>query len=508
VLARRIEDEWDLYENRVAVRLVDNLLSYLAQRLEELRKIEETLQTHRDHSDEARTSFWRARRVMTLWADTLSTKTEDDLRATMRRLERAQRELQALMDAPLYQRISRRLTVPLSLKSTNILVNDTHYRKVAALWRAWARFGHKRQETSRQRAERRQREGAAWDQFVLHLVARAFDSLGWCAEGAHPRWQLRRQGWSTVEIKVDEGVVTIRASEITIRLLPLCARLSGADGASVLSVLHGWDKLDGQVAAVHVGAAADLREPDRASGWSIAGRAVLFGCSPWGIDSEERMARLLNGWLNQQAVACYPFSQKIRPPSGIPSEWTWVRPQAKHLIAFRAPNSVETQAARSWVSKKLTQWQNQRREVREAKKPERDALNALAGFVDASAAALQQLPRCPVCGGKGMMQAHPGKRANGTDATWWAICECGSEWGLRPCTGCGSRFRALLPHVGVDLQRAAAGAVPADWPDKVLGRDVWAQPCNSGSSPGQFRCPECGACPGGGCARCEPPSNG
>jgi hypothetical protein len=38
VLARQIEDEWNLYENRVAVRLVDHLLAYLAKRLEELAK--------------------------------------------------------------------------------------------------------------------------------------------------------------------------------------------------------------------------------------------------------------------------------------------------------------------------------------------------------------------------------------------------------------------------------------------------------------------------------------
>ncbi len=49
VLARQIEDEWNLYENRVATRLVDHLLAYLAKRLEELRRIREILDTSRDY---------------------------------------------------------------------------------------------------------------------------------------------------------------------------------------------------------------------------------------------------------------------------------------------------------------------------------------------------------------------------------------------------------------------------------------------------------------------------
>lgn len=116
VLARQIEDEWNLYENRVAARLVDHLLAYLAKRLEELRKIKEVLVGSRDHSHEfQRTSFRRARRIAALWSSTLDSKTEDELNRTMRLLQRAQRDLQALLDAPLYQRVPRRQTVALSL---------------------------------------------------------------------------------------------------------------------------------------------------------------------------------------------------------------------------------------------------------------------------------------------------------------------------------------------------------------------------------------------------------
>ncbi|MBL9107506.1 MAG: hypothetical protein JNL82_41855 [Myxococcales bacterium] len=310
MLARLIEDEWNLYENRVAVRLVDHLLAYVARRLAELNKVERSLHARKEHIDVVKTSFWRADRITTLWARALDSKIEDDLRATRQQLEHARRDLQALLDAPLYQQVPRRATVALSLRPTNILINDPHYRKVAALWRAWVKLGHKRQETREQRAARRQLEARAWDRFVLHLVVRAFSGLSWRAARTREGWTLSLDGHSNVYVT------------------------------------------------------------------------------------------------------------------------------------------------------------------------------------------------CPVCGKEGHVEAQPGKESDGSDATWWAHCAgCESEWGLRLCRGCGVRYRALAPAVGLDLQQAAACATETDWPDRVLGRDVWAQPCRQ--TPRQFRCPNCGRCAQGKCGRCQ-----
>lgn len=507
VLARLIEDEWNLYENRVAVGLVDHLLAYLARRLEELRAIEETLRASRDHSDEARTSFWRARRIMTLWADTITSKTEDELLATMRRLELVQRDLQALLDAPLYQRLPRRISISLSLKPTNILVNDPHYRKIAALWRAWVKFGHKRQETHEQRVARRQREARAWDRFVLHLVARAFTGLECAVQTTGSGWNLVRAGRTTVQVEVDaDGVVTVHSKVSKLRLLPLCADLSRADAALLLEQLSSWDRLDGEIVVVHVGSLVDLADPDRAAGWSFAGRTVLFGCSPWGIDSEERMARLLNGWLHRAAVRPYPAHEKLRHLPDLPREWAWLRYDGAHLVGLRAPEAAEVHVARAWAARTATELEAQAQRAKLAKQvvavAPQQAVGAFQRFVDTAVEVLAGLDECPVCGDKGRVVPRGGQRADSSDATWWATCTaCRSEWGLRPCTGCGARFHALVPQVGPDVQQAASAASPSDWPDKALGRDVWAQPCRWAAT--QFRCPKCGACARGGCERCQ-----
>lgn len=509
ILARQIEDEWNLYENRVAVRLVDHLLAYLAKRLEELRKIKEILDASRDYSDEIlQTSFRRARRITELWSNTLESRTEEELSRTMQRLELAQRGLQALLDAPLYQRIPRRQVVALSLKPTNILVNDPHYRKVAALWRAWMEFGHKRQETHQQRADRRQREAAAWDRFVLHLVVRAFTSLGWAAaRNGSTEWKLTRDGWSSVTVVVDKhGVVSLRSGG-TLRLLPLCASFAGVDGQALGRQLDAWDALKGELVAVHVGVPADLADADRATGWSFHRHAVMFGCSPWGIDSEERMARLLNGWLNRTAVLSYPVTTSIQALPDLPRGWAWLRYEGIHLVAFRAPDDKEANAARTWASTQARDLDAKAELAKLARQtvavaPSK-AVTAFQNFIGEVGPALAGLELCPVCEAKCFIEPRLGRKADGSDATWWAMCSgCGSEWGLRPCTSCSGRYRALVAQGGIDI-RSAAGTMPLrDWPDKVFGRDQWAQPCSTGTT-SQFRCPDCGTCGRGECERCN-----
>jgi len=509
VLARQIEDEWNLYENRVAARLVDNLLAYAARRLEELRKIQETLEATRDYSKEvSNTSFRRARRIAVLWSNTLESRTEAELERTTRRLELAQRDLQALLDTPLYKRVPRRQSVAVALKPTNILVNDPHYRKVAALWRAWADFGHRRHETQKQRAERRQREAHAWDSFVRHLVVRSVVGLGWAMTGpVVGRWRVSRVGWASVDISVDVlGVITLATSTRTIRILPICANLAGANPAALLAALQRRDG-DVEVVVAHVGRTAELTDIDRASGWSFSGRAVLFGCSPWAIDTEERMARLLHGWLSRSAFPSYPIVANVAGLPAPPRTWGWMRYEEQHLVGLRAPDEREVTEATAWANARAMELERVAQRARTARQSiEVAPLNAVRtfpGFVREVSQMLTGLNVCPVCHGEGLVEPRPGKKTEGSDATWWAICpSCESEWGSRHCSGCGYRFHALEPKTGLDAVRIAGETGPGEWPDKVFGRDVWAQPCSSGA-PGEFRCPACGACSRGECRPCR-----
>jgi len=511
ILARQMDDEWNLYENRVAVRLVDHLLAYLAQRLEELRRIQVILEGSRDHSEQLRrTSFRRAHRVSELWSESLESGTEDELTATLQRLELAQRSLQGLLDTQLYQRVPRRQTVALALSPTNILVNDPHYRKVAALWRAWAKHGHKRQETRQQRAERKRQEAATWDRFVLHLLVRAFDGLGWNAEEVERgAWRLTHPGWLPVLLRVDaQGVFSLETHSVArLRLLPLCANLATANGEALACELGALDKLEGEIVVVHVGGPAAIWDLDRATGLCFGGRAVLFACSPWGIDSEERMGRLLHGWLSRAAAREYPLVRRVQELPALPAPWGWLRYEDPHLVVLRAPDPGEIGDARSWGASKAKELERKAQQAKLARQaspvaPQR-AVRDFLQLLDEVGSLLEGLGLCPVCGTRGAVEPRIGKRKDGADATWWARCNsCDTEWGLRPCTSCSARYRALSAQCGIDLAVLAEETAPRDWPDKALGREVWAMPCRAGRE-GQFRCPACGACSDSGCTKCR-----
>ncbi len=516
VLARQIEDEWNLYENRVAVRLVDHLLAYLAKRLEELRRIAGVIAARRNYSSQMQsTTHWRVSRVSRLWSDSLDSGTEDDLDSTTRSLEVAQRDLQALLDTPLYRRVPRRQSVDLRLKRTNILLNDSNYRRVAELWRAWLKHGHQRQKTKQERAERRSLEATSWDAFLFHLVVRAFGSLKWVVRGdATQGYVLSRPGWSDVCLEVNEhGIIDLHAAS-NLRIVPLCTDFVGADSKAVLRQLEALDGGEVETVIAHISGDGNFeRRPrppvedvDRATGWSFEGRTVLFSCSPWSIDSEERMSRLLQGWLCRSATPDYPYVDQFRELPKLPSEWTWLQYEEPFLVALRAPNDRELACSRAWATSRAKALDQAAQRAKAAKQAypvaPRDAVRKLQAFVERVSQILMGLDQCPVCDGSGKVVPRPGNRPDGSSATWWATCtSCQSEWGTRSCAGCGNRYRALQVQPGLDLSELAAITEPRDWPDKVLGRDVWAQPCRA--RPGEdFRCPDCGQCAKGSCVSC------
>jgi hypothetical protein len=152
----------------------------------------------------------------------------------------------------------------------------------------------------------------------------------------------------------EHGVIALRAAEgAALRLLPLCASFAEADApwsphaapelgpdsapSSRCTCILLVERADTGVGAGGVQLPLERLDPDRASGWVVAERAALLGCSPWGIDSEERMSRLLNGWIHRTTVPRYPAHEKVRDLPTPPTTWGWLRYDGIHLVALQAP---------------------------------------------------------------------------------------------------------------------------------------------------------------------------
>ncbi len=176
------DDLLDIYENRVAARLVDNLLRYVSERIRRVRKMRHVFARTKAYEAQAALSgsHWRRKRVCGLWGEAIDLdERHRKAEHTLEQLERLRLKLLALMDTPLYRGVPRRAQVSDALILTNILSNDPHYRHVAQLWREWIEFNRKRTLTPQEVYRGQQEFCRGFDVFCLLLVIRALEQLGY-----------------------------------------------------------------------------------------------------------------------------------------------------------------------------------------------------------------------------------------------------------------------------------------------------------------------------------------
>ena len=140
ILADVREEQWDLYENRVAVRLVDDLVAWLRRRIAEVRRIRDDVYARMEKiHGSASGTHRRAHRIFTLWGEGWDDGPGEVAESTLKRLDNLRYKLLGLMGSRLYKRIPVRAGVRGGLRTTNLFANDDHYRGVARLWYEWSR---------------------------------------------------------------------------------------------------------------------------------------------------------------------------------------------------------------------------------------------------------------------------------------------------------------------------------------------------------------------------------
>ena len=533
VLTVQSEDEWDLYENRVAVRLVDHLLAYITERLEELRDIAQMFAKMRDFQSAVSGSHWRASRIYRLWGELF--KADADRREreeALQALTMAERTLQGLLGAPLYAQIPRQRTVPLALRPTNILVNDMHYRKVAHLWRTWVKAAHRPQLSRSALRAQRQAECCSFDRFAALITVRALADLGYQAlDDAQPLHignpvdLLGPTGSATLCVAAD-GTLTFSVQQQRLRVIPLLVSIpSDATIAELLLSALGEaegagarNRLD-QTLILLLGRPEEVRRLPPALGRVLAGLAAsgipggrrVLAVSPWILDNVERVARSLRGFEATARATAYPPVVEISPDPGVPLPG-WMRRAGRQVAAVAEPRSQESTALMDACDRRLAQLSDEQaaaQRTRRAFDPgQMQGVKRLRHLID-SAGALAGIATCPVCGADAN-PIEPRHSSTQESTTWTYFCECASchtEWGLWTCGSCQDTFPVLLPSgIKPEYAEKADPELPAtpdnEWLDRTYGRDLFAEPCRYSAR--TFRCTRCGSCPGGGCARCIP----
>lgn len=546
ILAEVRQDQVDIYENRVAARLLDNLGAYLNRRIQLLRRLLKVFQEKEDYSSSIGGTYQRERRMSQLWGESIdANEGRRKAEVALKELEALKYRLMGLLGSPLYEEVPRRAHVATTLKTTNVLANDQHYRRVAELWREWARTGAGRTRSPAELHAEAQRLSRGLDAFAMLLAVRALDTLGYEPSEAALSEPITRgkalpvQGHG-LELTLSwrsDGTIGVGAGERELTIVALTANLSaGGDDRvreslrRIRTALDDRDNRDllvlflasdeGQ-ASTEAELLASLHTVGNDPRHALAGVGCL-PVSPWELGSTERVARALRWFLSSARFLDYPL--RVVVPEGA-RDLMDLREHARWIASVDGgatlelrtpPHDYEWEAlgvesiartAEANLQEAIAEHQRLTDELRDAVRRGKTgslvrqkhdayeevlrceriatASNDLVEQLRGAHARATALLECPTCG----RTADPARDFQPRDRGSFR-CECrgcGTTWGTRLC-GDGHRYATMLPSGDfVDATQQGPG-----WEDRVYGCDILALPARRSDGQWGFVCPECG----------------
>ncbi|MBD2359759.1 hypothetical protein H6G36_00855 [Anabaena minutissima FACHB-250] len=509
VLCMVREDLWDIYENQVTVSLIDKLLEYTNRRIQQVTILKKQLEEAEYLSGTTNDIYWRnRRRIYQLWgnqfdAGTTAKKAEE----TLRKLQKLQHKLRTLLGTDLYKAILRRASIGRTLKRTNILVNDQHYRYVDVLWREWSINQSEKVKTARQVFEENQQLFRGFESFCFLLLAIALTGSGSDNDKGFgfeiltnvvpkPGCDVLQFRGTLGELSLTweaDGSFLFQSEGIdSLRFVPLLATLSATNNhefiASALQTLFSSQQNNNQTytCVLYPGTEEEIQKlPDylqqQINLITHKSSFKILPVSPLDIVSVERVGRMIQWWLSGQRYQSYPPTLLIKIPDNLVTKIGWLEKgnTTNQFRVLRQPLPQEVQNFRTHLEQKITaakaQGSKSRGEVSELEK--------LQYLPHHCQELIQPLQVCPVCYSMGSLTAQLDSQCFRGECH-----ECGSSWGTRGCGSCGQRYPFIqLP--GIENQSHSNSSL-----DRTFGRDVLAIPCWSQHGQTAFTCTHCSKC--------------
>ncbi|MEU8143180.1 hypothetical protein [Nonomuraea sp. NPDC048901] len=520
------EPDVDLYENQVAVRLVDHLLAFLEWRrsslqaaLDMLKDLDDLQELTGQLNDRHWWTTWRLASLLGELVSSLGQLSDsDNLRSSASDLLRRTRERRARLERLRASRLcqNRRLRrhgeLPSDLRQTNLFTHHQEYRRVGALWRAWARASREA-DIDASFSLREFCDG--FDRFVGLLIARSLGALGYRATSERPPVPgsqdvvyarpsgdvvvLRNQPDGTFELFRDGARVLI--------IVPLPHPLAAEPSRAAL---HAFLDDPGATAQPEGGPARIIvypgtREEQRTLPPRLLSRidtvgndvregtaAGILPVAPTEIDSVERMIRAVQWALVAPDAAAYPPAVRCPAEMGekiLAGRGTWLGAgELDQLMVLRPPAQAELEH----VTGLMRAWSGERGAL--ARRRERDSAAAMFHKeLEAALGVLDRLSICPVCGKKAEAE-HQFTLRKGTFRI--ACARCRNDWGTQTCRWCKAPFPT------VQLRRTQLSSDPG--PVEASGHGILATSCQRAGQFTFYICPNCGRCGNEG-ARAERP---
>lgn len=512
VIAEVIEDQLNIYENRVAAELVDRIAAYLNQRVAELGKIKALLDDRSNFQSalSQNATFRLAGRISSLWGaifkEAALSRSTHDLRD---QLASVRLSIIGLKQSILYRSIPKKREIKQELHHTNIFDNDPHYREVAELWRAWHESGESKEQDEEAIFSSWQKANRDFSSFCRLLACRSLQEIGWKlqpASGTPSAATLSFMGPAGTEALLNEHdgmTYSVDTEEGRINIVPLLATLARmADEGQLLDWLEELESgVDGaDTVFLYYGKSSELRNLTLVNpqlgmlldGFSrranAHGKRVLFvPVSPFEITSLEKTGRHLNMLLRGRLLRNFPF--RIKAPTQL-AQYVELdkggrqhQSQSDHWSLMKPIDAAEVARIESLVAK--TSLPEVRRKVGHIdENAKATMMNNLRRAERLSSGVLT----CPVCG-----QGQAQFRQQGDRAYSCTCKSCGAMWGLRMCKSCLQPYPYLHP---ADAPALAGSLTEPGWLDRHHGRDCIAVPCAhpASSSSNGYVCSNCSAC--------------
>ncbi len=515
ILAQIREEQWDLYENRISVRLVDHLTQWLRQRIRKVKRVRDDIFARiEDYNINQGINWRRSHRLCALWGESFEYGSgKDQADQTIIRLETLLYRTLRLMDSVLYRTIPRRVPASHILRMTNLFSNHDHYRGVARLWHAWSQ--HATQKVLSPSAHYREYQHLlrGFNAWCMLLIIRALDQIEIEASDDEleytisPSSVVHLKSGHSLEWHPHEILMLSKEGIALVRFIPLLHALSSqkpnflkeciAKLAQEIVGIQPWTII--LHPAIPHSPDADLISnigihPPQPN---ITGAIDFIEVSPFSLDSVERVARAIRWAILVPKFLSYP----PRIPS-VPTEYitqfpnklrqydnSWILIQGINMNEMKNIEDdtdkaeriySEKQEERERIDDELRQVRGNRDRMRELNIQKRVLLPIIAEnkliykqlftFKESLKDALsiiEYLQKCPICGQKSSLYFH---EKNCFEVTC-SDNKCMATWGLRYDPELRVRIPFMLP---------GNTTVPNDYlpqrVDDIFGCDILAVP--------------------------------
>lgn len=436
-------EEWEFYENFIAVDLLNRLTAYLIRQIHTLKK----RQVRKDILEKFNTQIKSvahvmAKRICELWAK--NQKNTEKSKGTVLDCEIYRsilRQLQGLKTTVLYKNVRSRSRRIMHLGITNILQNDPNYKFLPKLWQLLDKKEELVNIDDNEFLEKQQKMHVDFFRFSLLYLANAMKALGFDYQQGEVPWEMYEEEEEEVLFnhdlkikKTSEHVIELyRGDRLFLRIIPIYYKFNELDRA-----LHNFE-VPAPTLILYPDFIPGVKEPV-----SRKESVVFLPISPYDVLSIEHLAREVNWYWWEDLL--------LKTPRQI--DTVWIRNFSSLLDpAFEADGTIQDIDLAKQIHSRLQDQPAFSNDIRRnpatrAWAQNIEHLNKLTTAIETLLRNIDYITQCPICHNFGTIQ--------NLNPLQVECNNCKAQWGIYDCGKCHKQFPYLKHENMANLLRVSS----------------------------------------------------